>query len=241
MICIFIATAAEMHLLKKRLRVTGRHRCGGALVFPGAWCGVPCLLVQSGVGPRKAAAAAGHVVQRIRPHAVILAGAAGALDPSLDVGDIVVADRIWRTEKTIACDQRMTERAVQSLRRQGRQAVRGACLTSRRFIHRREEKKTLFLKTGALAVEMESAAAARVFGESGIACINLRVISDCARTDTFDAETLFRRTAAAGRAGKALYCIRHPAQCLLACRFAAHMLLVRRRLADVVMCVLRDL
>jgi adenosylhomocysteine nucleosidase len=118
------------------------------------------LLVASGPGPALVQKALGH---RIDVSGIISTGFCGALDPALRVGDIVVRN-----------DSR-----VQS----GMPFVRGQILSTDRVAVSAEEKRGLRARTGALALEMEAAAAARKAVEWAVPFHCIRVVSDTAEAD----------------------------------------------------------
>jgi adenosylhomocysteine nucleosidase len=99
-----------------------------------------------------------------RPRLVIMAGYAGALDPDLRVGDVVIASEVvdesggrWKT-----CYP----------------ASRGRILTVDRLVGNAEEKRELGRRHQANAVDMESAAVAQVCVEHGVPFWCVRAISD---------------------------------------------------------------
>jgi adenosylhomocysteine nucleosidase len=78
-----------------------------ARVVDGRWAGVEAIIALAGIGKTAAAAAAQHAIVQHAPDALILTGAAGALDRRLRIGDIGIvagaidADldlRAWRRE-----------------------------------------------------------------------------------------------------------------------------------------------
>jgi adenosylhomocysteine nucleosidase len=93
---------------------------------------------------------------------MVSVGFCGALDPKLEVGDIVV-----------------TGEEIRSSRR----FVRGEILSSDRVAVTAAEKRTLRERTGAIAVEMESAAVAAKAREWGVPFRCIKVVSDAARED----------------------------------------------------------
>ena len=90
---------------------------------------------------------------------IILAGFAGALDPALKVGDVVLEDGPLSVEFA------------------GR---RGCINTSRQIISTPKQKSDLFAQTGALAVDMEGDAVKAWAAEAGVPIIAVRAISDSA-------------------------------------------------------------
>ncbi len=89
---------------------------------------------------------------------LLMCGLAGALDPALSVGDVVVDDR----RQLIPADM--------SFRR-------GLIHTAGKIISSPEEKSALYASSGAAAVDMEQAVAV---ARLGIAVIGIRAISDSA-------------------------------------------------------------
>jgi adenosylhomocysteine nucleosidase len=128
---------------------------------------VPALVRCEGPGPARARAAAEAL---IAAGAETLAsfGVAGALDPRLKPGDLVVA--------TAAIDADGTRYAAE-LREFG---IRGAILTQAHPVASAEEKRRLFAETGALAVDMETAAVAAVACRAGRRFVAVRAICDAA-------------------------------------------------------------
>ena len=91
--------------------------------------------------------------------AIILAGFAGALDPSLNVGDVVLDSRIPLP---------------------GLPFRRGRVHTATALISTPAEKAELFAATGAVAVDMETDPVRLLAEQAGVAFIGLRAISDTA-------------------------------------------------------------
>ncbi len=56
--------------------------------------GHPVVLVEAGIGKVNAALVATLLLDRFGCHGLILSGVAGGLDPSLGIGDVVIADRL---------------------------------------------------------------------------------------------------------------------------------------------------
>jgi hypothetical protein len=101
---------------------------------------------------------------------IIMAGVAGALDPTLKVGDIVA-------------DGSFASKLAPGLAHLGR------IIESDRIISSPAMKKDIFEQTGALAVDMESDRAKAIAGQFGVPYLGLRAISDAA-ADTLDPEVL---------------------------------------------------
>ncbi len=131
------------------------------------------MLVANGAGRTAAVSGARRMLATRRFRALISTGFAGALDPSLEVGEILVADpvldgcRKYRGQMPSACPQGVR---------------RGALLTVDEVVQSARAKLELAGR-GALAVDMEAAAVADLAAERGLAFYCVRSISDRATED----------------------------------------------------------
>ncbi len=242
MVFVFIASEDELKTLQKRVSVRKKQVLGGGCLLQVESCGGDFVLVQCGIGPKKASGSARTVFKQARPGLVIIVGAAGALDPALHVGDVVVVDRIVRqnTKLVYSCDADLREKARELLQQAGNKVHTGSCLTGKKFVHLQKDKNVLFQTAGCCCVDMESAAIAGVCDDAGIPFMNIRIISDTARKDTFDAETIVRIKNRNGIPGMVLYWIKRPGEFFKAFIFRMTMRRVSRSIADVVL-LLRDI
>jgi adenosylhomocysteine nucleosidase len=108
---------------------------------------------------------------------VISIGLAGALSPLLKVGEAVIADQVIADAEHFRCDERWRVSLVARLP----QAHQGPVAASDTILEDGGSKAALYAKTGALAVDMESAAAARFARARQLPFAVLRIISDDAR------------------------------------------------------------
>jgi 4-hydroxy-3-methylbut-2-en-1-yl diphosphate reductase len=126
-----------------------------------------------GMGPRRAARGA-----RVADGgAVLIAGFCGALDPDLEPGDVVLASELRGPTGTMACPDPSILAGV--LRRGGLRVRVGPIASSQRLVVR-ERRRTL-QRTGALAVDMESAWLAA--GTDAQPLVTLRVVVDTHRQE----------------------------------------------------------
>jgi 4-hydroxy-3-methylbut-2-enyl diphosphate reductase len=134
-----------------------------------AWADVQRI----GMGPRRAARGA-----RVAPgDAVLIAGFCGALDPDLEPGDVVLASELRGPTGTTSCADPAILAGV--LRRGGLRVRVGPIASSQRLVVR--ERRRALQRTGALAVDMESAWLAAATHAQPL--VTLRVVLDTHRQE----------------------------------------------------------
>jgi 4-hydroxy-3-methylbut-2-enyl diphosphate reductase len=151
-----------------------------ALEARAARAGAPWARVQQiGMGPRRARRAA-RITHRDAGEAggpVLIAGFCGALDPSLEPGDVVLASELRGPMGTTACPDPAVLAGV--LRRGGLRVHVGPIASSQRLVVR--ERRRALHRTGALAVDMESAWLAPEADAHPL--VTLRVVLDTAERE----------------------------------------------------------
>lgn len=109
---------------------------------------------------------------------VISIGLAGALSPHLEVGDVVIADRLITGLESWDCHEGWRIRLLSRLTSKVSGAYEGQIFGSDVIIEHADTKAGLYDTTGALAVDMESQVAARFAAKRNLPLAALRVISD---------------------------------------------------------------
>src|ERR1044071_3019155 len=105
---------------------------------------------------------------------VISIGLAGALSPFLEVGHVIIADKVITGGEDWDCQETWRVRLASRLP----YAHQGALFGSDVIIEQRETKAGLHATNGAVAVDMESQVAARFAASRNLPLAALRVISD---------------------------------------------------------------
>ena len=129
-------------------------------------------VVESGAGANLAARATNTLIDGHAPKWVVSVGFSGALQPHLKVGDLVVANAIVdRQGKGLSVPVQMQSAPQDRL-------FVGKFVNTEQIVRLAADKQQLGESTGALAVDMESLAVARVCAERNIRFMAVRVISD---------------------------------------------------------------
>ncbi len=147
------------------------------------------LIVPGGMGPGKAADAARALMTK-GVSAVLCTGAAGALDPALQVGDLVLAEWVMEAKREAGksvCDPIWGAEAKRKAEQGGFRATSGGVISVNEPASSPGEKDALRKASGGSAVDMESAAVGGLV--RGMPYLSVRVITDDAHTTLPD----FRR------------------------------------------------
>jgi len=160
MIVVTFALPQESGDFRRTLRVAG-GRLGGEEV----------RVLHIGVGAGAAAESVRRLVAADAPRTLICAGFAGGLDPRVRTGDLVIAENF--SEPTLCARARTLG---------GQQPLFGLLVTHDTPIETVAAKTALAHATGALAVDMETAAVAEICRTAGVPLLSVRAISDDATT-----------------------------------------------------------
>jgi 4-hydroxy-3-methylbut-2-enyl diphosphate reductase len=120
--------------------------------------GSPLRVLRTGMGPQRTAAA---VARLDGADALIVAGVGGGLRPQMRPGDLVVATEVRGRDGTVPSPS--APLLAGALRRLGLTVHTGPLYTSDRLVDREERRR--LAQTGAIAVDMESAAVAAAAGD----------------------------------------------------------------------------
>lgn len=146
------------------------------------------LVTLSGAGAENAGIAAQRLIDQGASQ-LISWGCAGALAPSLNAGDMVIASTILATDSTQLSTQADWSRQIINTLEQSTKCYNGTLLESHSVITSAQDKAQLYQQTGALAVDMESGALARTAQQANTPCVTVRSIVDPANLNLPNAIT----------------------------------------------------
>ena len=157
---------------KDIVRLVAEARRSGSTALPiitGILAGRQVVIVHSGMGMKSASATVGAFLEKHDPSLWIAAGFGGALAPELRIGDIVAV----RNFSDPAHFAEIASLPVHS----------GTLITTKEVIETAVQKAGLARHTGAIAVDMETAAIHRLCTARDIPMLAFRAISDTAAQD----------------------------------------------------------
>ncbi|MDA0806983.1 MAG: 5'-methylthioadenosine nucleosidase [Planctomycetota bacterium] len=150
-----------------------KHYKGGDLTFRGGrYDGIRIVVAESGMGYARARKATQAMIDAHAPKWILSSGFAGALLPTMKLGEIVMANEIVDQHgQQISINLTLASDEANGL-------YVGRILTADEMVRTVEEKKQLHEKHEAIAVDMESLAVAQVAAETKTGFMAVRVISD---------------------------------------------------------------
>jgi len=141
----------------------------------------PALLAAHGAGRDNAGRAVEAAAGKFELTGVVSTGFAGGLDPALEVGEVFVADQVFRLETGVGYSRDLTLADGVDVHRQAG-VHRGTLVTIDEVAQTAQQKRRL-RGLGADAVDMEAAEVARRARSMDLPFHCVRVISDAAETD----------------------------------------------------------
>ena len=156
---LLIACALEKELTALKARLKGDYQ-----------------FLVTGLGAQKTYHTLKKYLSGARPSLLLFTGTAGQLNPSLRLGQVVFpAEWCFQHGPCFSADIRLAN----TLKKQG-WVIEGRGLTVRFPVLKKKSRVLLFRKFGALACDMESAAALQVATEYQLSCLAPKIISDTA-------------------------------------------------------------
>ena len=190
------AMKEEVELFHRNVRVSDIRSKAGIAYAAGDLHGKRVIFCRSGVGKVNAAVCTQLLIDQ-GVDCVVFTGVAGALDPGLDIGDIVISTVCqqhdidvtalgfergvipYQEQSAFPADERLVRLAVEA----GESLYPGRCRTGKvlsgdQFIASRQTVRELRETMGGTCVEMEGAAVAQVCAMNGVPFVIIRSMSD---------------------------------------------------------------
>jgi len=210
---ILCATPEEVDAVRGRLALSSAKPVGPTALWTGEVGGQPVVLAHCGIGKVNAAAAATLLLAAQGARTLIFSGVAGGLNPALEVGTVLLAERLavhdygvvaggalMRTAYGVipigaptlteavpvapAVREVLAQVAADAAPRLAHPVRLGSIVTGDYFLNCRVTREELRAALKADAVDMESAAVAEVAAGWGVPCYVIRTLSDLAGEDS---------------------------------------------------------
>lgn len=204
-----VGVQQETHALLAVLRLRSTELQGGTILHQGKFGNRPVALAEVLPGPVNAALGAQALIACHGVRCLISLGSAGALDPGLALGDLVIARRAAPHDAGIFLGRRFVPGGVMGRSAKGRvghwrffeadpqlvlwaqdavqilnwQAHMGLVVSGNQVVFSTSRREWLRHTFGALAVDMETAAVAQAAVAHRLPWVGLRTISDRASDD----------------------------------------------------------
>lgn len=187
----------------------------GIAFVAGRWQGKRVVLCRSGVGKVNAAVCSQVLIDRFGVSRILFTGVAGAADPQLDIGDLVISTECvqhdmdvrplgyergvipFASQSVFPADPRLVELAESvSRERLTCRVLKGRVLSGDQFVADKATVKELHETLQGACIEMEGAAVAQVCAMYGVPYVVIRSMSDKADGSADVNFTAFVRMAA---------------------------------------------
>lgn len=180
------AVRAEIQPLITGLKSQNISRWKNRSIYQGDLHSGKLVITASGIGQKKAAEAAQHLIDAFAPKAILFVGTAGALNPDLKILDIVVGERVIQPDRAkdtwFYSDPELMQLALRAAEEidLGERVKTGSVLTVAQPVSDSRKKKMLRHTFSGDCVEMEGAAVAQVCRNFRLPFLLVRAITDFA-------------------------------------------------------------
>jgi adenosylhomocysteine nucleosidase len=241
LILIFYAFAREIAPFRRRVALDGlqgfRTNVGGKEL----------VVIGHGIGYRRAAESARRAFDQVpAPQLVIGTGVVGALSSGLRPGDLVLSERVLAIDRDGPAAKQVALANDENLRAVGRSLgmariaySTGAILTSHRVLASGAEKRSAKESTGAIAVDMETAAIASEASARGLPFVAIRAVLDEVDDEVFGLEMTDENGDVRPLAATS-YLLRNPGTMLKLPRMARNLSRATTAIADALIAIVHD-
>ncbi len=231
MLTLIAALKEEVAGLKRRMDIDDTVAENGYQIFHGKHGGKEVLLVQAGMGRKRAEKAVRFILEYYSVSAIVSFGFAGGLTPQLSIGDIVLCSTLCCAGEQLDLYQfeaGLFSRSLQIC--DGMTAFQGKSVTVAQLASQPEVKRELAQDFQADVVDMESYWIARMAKGEGVPFLSVRAVSDTCKQSLPPIE-VFAPDGGPDLRKIAFYSLFHPGQLLTLARLQRNSRIASENLA----------
>lgn len=192
------AMQEEVEKFRENMAVEEQRNVAGISFYVGTFDGRDVVVCQCGVGKVNAAMCTQILIDRFEVEKVVFTGVAGALEPTLDIGDIVISIDCMQHDMDVrplgfargmipfmdqsifVADPELVALAMRAAQEAsaGKRVIQGRILSGDQFVADLDSVSNLYLEFGGACVEMEGAAVAQVCALNAVPFVIIRSMSD---------------------------------------------------------------
>ena len=185
---VVAAMPQEIAPLLRRTKGHVKESAAGFTVYRFEVQGVPVVLIESGIGPRHAAAATKTLISLAKPKLILNFGLAGAVLPGTGVGELVLAERVLlledgRLTEAPHPDPRLSDLLFTACAGAPFTLHRGSFVTTATIMNKQAVAAFLGAGMNHPVLEMETVAVLLEAELAGIPVVAVRGVSDAANED----------------------------------------------------------
>lgn len=182
-LALVAAMPQEIAPFLARVKAYARGSLDGRKLYRFPVNGRSVYLIESGMGPAQAAAATRALIRHAHPELILNFGFGGAVLPGLEVGELVLAERVFRLEQEELTELPPPDPALATLvhdscAKIGLQLRRGGFISATGIRNKSEMAGRLKGSTALPLLEMETAAVLQEAQAAGIPVLAIRGVSD---------------------------------------------------------------
>lgn len=188
-------------LLAKLSNIKETHYAGN-IFYQAVFQDKELIIAYSQIGKVNASITATLLIEKFGTEILLFSGVAGALSPSLAIGDILIANKLCQYDVDITafghahgkipgsevfstCDSKLINLALETAQELNLKVSQGTIATADKFLsgNNTQEREFIINEFKADAVEMEGAAVSYICNRLNIPCLIIRTISDTADSE----------------------------------------------------------
>jgi len=199
-IAIMGAMPEEIEPLLEKVENINKVEYANNTYYEATYRGKELVIAYSKIGKVFSSLTASTLLEKFSCEKLLFSGVAGAINPALKIGDLIIADKLCQHDldisifghdfgfvpegaKFVETDASLREIAKVVAKQNGRSLTEGTIATGDQFVASNERKEFISKNFKADAIEMEGASVAVVCDALNVPFFVLRAISDTANDD----------------------------------------------------------